>query len=100
MFRLLVLALALWVGGCSIARQELDNRGGYVDYLADKYWWKADSKRMRALRAYALHAAIARIAMITPKGAAERSADPATMSCCGKLVGRSPLPDGAVVELK
>ena len=73
MFRLLVLALALWVGGCSIARQELDNRGGYVDYLADKYWWKADSKRMRALRAYALHAAIARIAMITPKGAAERN---------------------------
>ena len=73
MFRLFVLALVLWVGGCTIVRQELDNRGGYVDYLADKYWWKADSKKMRALRAYALHAAIARIAMISPKGAAERN---------------------------
>lgn len=73
MFRLLVLTLVLWVGGCTIVRQELDNRGGYVDYLADKYWWKADSKKMRALRAYALHAAIARIAMISPKGAAERN---------------------------
>ena len=73
MFRLLVLTLALLVGGCGIVRQELDNRGGYVDYLADKYWWKADSKKMRALRAYALHAAIARIAMISPKGASERN---------------------------
>lgn len=73
MYRVLVLALALWVGGCGIVRQELDNRGGYVDYLADKYWWKADSKKMRALRAYALHTAIARIAMISPKGAAERN---------------------------
>jgi hypothetical protein len=73
MFRFLALALALWVGGCGIVRQELDNRGGYVDYLADKYWWKADSKKMRALRAYALHTAIARMAMISPKGAAERN---------------------------
>ncbi|WP_441233934.1 hypothetical protein [Bradyrhizobium sp. 930_D9_N1_4] len=73
MFRVLVLTLALWVGGCGIVRQELDNRGGYVDYLADKYWWKADSKKTRALRAYALHAAIARIAMISPKGASERN---------------------------
>ncbi|EJN13088.1 hypothetical protein PMI42_03705 [Bradyrhizobium sp. YR681] len=73
MYRFLVLTLALWVGGCGIVRQELDNRGGYVDYLADKYWWKADSKKTRALRAYALHAAIARIAMISPKGAPERN---------------------------
>ena len=60
-------------GGCGILQQELNNRGGYVDYLADKYWWKADSKKMRALRAYALHTAIARIAMISPKGAVERN---------------------------
>ncbi|PNB52466.1 hypothetical protein C1X77_27645, partial [Pseudomonas sp. GW531-E2] len=66
MYRLFALALVLWVGGCTVVHQELDNRGGYVDYLADKYWWKADSKKMRALRAYALHAAIARIAMISP----------------------------------
>jgi hypothetical protein len=70
---LFALALVLWVGGCTVVHQELDNRGGYVDYLADKYWWKADSKKMRALRAYALHAAIARIAMISPKGAPERN---------------------------
>lgn len=73
MLRILTIALALWIGGCTIVHQELDNRGGYVDYLADKYWWKADSKKMRALRAYALHTAIARIAMISPKGAAERN---------------------------
>src|SRR5690242_17376774 len=69
----IVLFLALLNSGCGILQQELNNRGGYVDYLADKYWWKADSKKMRALRAYALHAAIARIAMISPKGAAERN---------------------------
>jgi hypothetical protein len=73
MFRVLAVALALAVGGCAIAHQELNNRGGYVDYLADKYWWKADSKKMRALRAYALHTAIARIAMISPKGAPQRN---------------------------
>lgn len=71
MFR--VFAFALLLGGGAIVHQELDNRGGYVDYLADQYWWKADSKKMRALRAYALHTAIARIAMISPKGANERA---------------------------
>ena len=73
MFRVVAFAFVLWLGGCTIVQQELDNRGGYVDYLADQYWWKADSKKMRALRAYALHTAIARIAMISPKGATERN---------------------------
>jgi hypothetical protein len=73
MFRVLAFALAFCLCGCTIVHQELDNRGGYVDYLADEYWWKADSKKMRTLRAYALHTAIARIAMISPKGATERN---------------------------
>ena len=52
---------------------ELHNRGGYLDKLADDYWFKADSKRMRALRAFALQASLARIASVAPKNDQDRT---------------------------
>jgi hypothetical protein len=48
---MLVFIAALSSGGCALFDAELHNRGGYLDKLADDYWFKADSKRMRALRA-------------------------------------------------
>jgi hypothetical protein len=69
--RALLLAVALSVGGCGIVDQELNNRGGYIDHLAD-HWFKADSKKMRVLRAVALEVTLARIAMIAPKSTGDR----------------------------
>ena len=63
---------ALLSSGCAIIDQELHNRGGYLDYLADSYWFKADSKKMRALRAYALEASLARLAAVSPKSDQDR----------------------------
>ena len=37
------------VGGCAIIEAEKDNRGGFLDHVADDHWMKADSKKMRAL---------------------------------------------------
>ncbi len=59
-------------GGCAIVDKELNNRGGYLDYLADEHWFKADSKKMRALRAFALEASLARIASVSPKNDQDR----------------------------
>lgn len=59
--------------GCAIFDAELHNRGGYLDKLADDYWFKADSKRMRALRAFAIQASLARIASVSPKNDQDRT---------------------------
>lgn len=63
---------ALLLSGCGVIDKELHNRGGYLDYLADTYWFKADSKKMRALRAFALEASLARIASVSPKNDQDR----------------------------
>jgi hypothetical protein len=39
--------------GCAIHENGTTNRGGYLDYVLDEHWLKADSKAMRALRAFA-----------------------------------------------
>lgn len=64
--------LAMLLSGCGVIDKELHNRGGYLDYLADTYWFKADSKKMRALRAFALEASLARIASVSPKSDQDR----------------------------
>jgi hypothetical protein len=69
---ILLLLVALVNNGCAILDAEMHNRGGYLDKLADDHWFKADSKRMRALRAYALQASLARIASISPKNGQDR----------------------------
>lgn len=68
----LAAAFVLASSGCGIIDKELNNRGGYVDYLADKYWFAADTKGMRLLRSYVLQASLARIAAVTSKNADER----------------------------
>jgi hypothetical protein len=65
-------AAALLSSGCAIIDKEMHNRGGYLDYLADSHWFKADSKKMRALRAYALEASLARLAAVSPKSDQDR----------------------------
>jgi hypothetical protein len=70
---LCVLFIGTWLGGCAIIDAEKNNRGGFLDEIADDLWMKADSKKMRALRAVALEASLARIAMIAPKSAADRA---------------------------
>jgi hypothetical protein len=58
--------------GCAVFDAELHNRGGYLDKVLDDHWFKADSKRMRALRAFALQASLARIASVAPKNDPDR----------------------------
>jgi hypothetical protein len=70
---LCALLIATAVGGCAIIEAEKDNRGGFLDKAADDLWMKADSKKMRALRALAIEASLARIAMISPKSAPDRT---------------------------
>ena len=58
--------------GCAIFEAERSNRGGYLDKVADDHWFKADSKKMRALRAFALQTSLARIASVSPKNSQDR----------------------------
>jgi hypothetical protein len=68
-----MVCIMLLNSGCAIFDAELHNRGGYLDKLADDYWFKADSKRMRALRAFAIQASLARIASVSPKNDSDRT---------------------------
>jgi hypothetical protein len=68
-----VLFIGMTVSGCAIIEAEKDNRGGFLDRAADDLWMKADSKKMRTLRALAIEASLARIAMIAPKTAQDRA---------------------------
>jgi hypothetical protein len=67
------LFIGMSVSGCALIEAEKDNRGGLLDQAADRLWMKADSKKMRALRAVAIEASLARIAMIAPKSAPDRA---------------------------
>jgi hypothetical protein len=58
--------------GCAIWEQETTNRGGFLDHLVDQHWLKADSKSMRALRAFAIQVSLARIASKAEKTDAGR----------------------------
>src|SRR5438132_498518 len=69
----LFVLLALLAGaGCTIIEKERTNRGGYLDYVLDQEWMKADSKGMRALRAFAIQVSLARIASIAAKNDSDR----------------------------
>jgi hypothetical protein len=58
--------------GCGIIEKEMTNRGGYLDAVLDDHWMKADSKSMRALRAFALEVSLARIASVSAKNESDR----------------------------
>ena len=58
--------------GCAVIEKERTNRGGYIDYVLDETWMKADSKGMRALRAFAMQVSLARIASISAKNESDR----------------------------
>lgn len=70
--RAVLIVVAVSSSGCAIIDNELNNRGGYLDYVADEHWFKADSKKMRTLRAFALEASLARLATVTPKNDSDR----------------------------
>ena len=59
-------------GGCAIIEKERTNRGGYIDYVLDQHWMQADSKGMRAVRAFAIQVSLARIASISAKNDSDR----------------------------
>jgi hypothetical protein len=59
-------------GGCAIYEKEIGNRGGYLDAVLDDHWMKADSKSMRALRAFAIQVSLARIASVSAKNESDR----------------------------
>src|ERR1700742_428561 len=67
-----VLFLMLLNGGCAVIEKEKNNRGGYLDYVLDEHWLKADSKSMRALRAFAMEVSLARIASVSAKNDSDR----------------------------
>lgn len=69
---ILVWCVVLLCSGCTIWQKELNNRGGYLDYILDEHWFKADSKRMRALRAFAIQVSLARIASVSAKNDTDR----------------------------
>ena len=66
-----VLSLLL-NSGCAIYEKETTNRGGYLDYVLDEHWLKADSKAMRALRAFAMQVSLARVASVSAKNESDR----------------------------
>lgn len=68
---LVVLSLLL-NSGCAIYEKETTNRGGYLDAVLDDHWMKADSKSMRALRAFAIQVSLARIASVSAKNDSDR----------------------------
>jgi hypothetical protein len=68
----LTCCVVLLGSGCTIWQKETTNRGGYLDYVLDKNWMQADSKRMRALRAFAIQVSLARIATVSAKNQADR----------------------------
>lgn len=68
----IVCVVAMLCSGCAIWDKEVNNRGGYVDHLADNHFFKADSKKMRTLRAFAIQVSLARIASVSPKNDSDR----------------------------
>jgi hypothetical protein len=69
----IVVGLAVLLsGGCAVVEKEMTNRGGYLDAVLDDHWMKADSKSMRALRAFAMQVSLARIASVSAKNDSDR----------------------------
>jgi hypothetical protein len=69
----IVACIAIFVSaGCAVIEKEKTNRGGYLDYVLDEHWLKADSKGMRALRAFAIQVSLARIASASAKNDSDR----------------------------
>jgi hypothetical protein len=68
----LALSIAISGGGCSVLHEELNNRGGHIESLTDQYWFVADTKLMRILRAYLLLSGLTNIGAQAPKNASER----------------------------
>jgi hypothetical protein len=68
----LVVIAMLLNSGCAIYEKETTNRGGYLDFVLDEHWLKADSKGMRALRAFAIQVSLARIASVSAKNESDR----------------------------
>ena len=69
----IVLLFAMLLNsGCAILEKETTNRGGYLDYVLDEHWLKADSKGMRALRAFAIQVSLARVASVSAKNESDR----------------------------
>jgi hypothetical protein len=69
---ILVVIALLFNSGCAIYEKETTNRGGYLDAVLDDHWMKADSKGMRALRAFAIQVSLARIASVAAKNESDR----------------------------
>ena len=67
-----VLVAVLLNSGCAIYEKGTTNRGGYLDAVLDDHWMKADSKSMRALRAFAIQVSLARIASVSAKNESDR----------------------------
>src|SRR5258708_12173528 len=68
-----MVCVLLLNSGCALFDAELHNRGGFLDKLADDYWFKADSKRKRALPAFALQASLPPISSASPKNNSHRT---------------------------
>jgi hypothetical protein len=69
---IVVWLAVLFSGGCAIYEKETTNRGGYLDAVLDDHWMKADSKGMRALRAFAMQVSLARVASVSAKNDSDR----------------------------
>jgi hypothetical protein len=69
---IVVWLAVLFSGGCAVFEKEMTNRGGYLDAVLDDHWMKADSKGMRALRAFAMQVSLARIATVSAKNDSDR----------------------------
>jgi hypothetical protein len=69
---IVMMAAMLLNSGCAIYQKETTNRGGYLDYVLDEHWLKADSKSMRALRAFAMQVSLARVASVSAKNDSDR----------------------------
>lgn len=67
-----VMVAVLLNSGCAVYEKETTNRGGYLDAVLDDHWMKADSKGMRALRAFAIQVSLARIASVSAKNDSDR----------------------------
>jgi hypothetical protein len=67
-----ILLTLITTSGCAIVEKEMTNRGGYLDAVLDDHWMKADSKAMRALRAFAIEVSLARIASVSAKNESDR----------------------------
>jgi hypothetical protein len=68
----IIVTTLLLNSGCAVLEMETRNRGGYLDHVVDDMWMKADSKGMRALRAYAIQVSLARIASVSAKNDSDR----------------------------